>query len=492
MIRSSAPVLFLLLLLASCTHPPRQAQSSPVAARIWPDYSETVLPCNIAPTNFRIEDSATAYRCVARGANGKAIAVKGRNVRFPQKAWHALLEANRGGEICFEIYEKRDGRWLALPPIRNRVAPDPVDRYLTYRLIEPTYGMAGAMSITQRDLSSFAEKDIFNNQMDYDRLDGQCINCHSFQDWHASHFQFHVRQKDGGTVIARNGVLRKINLKADGFLSPGVYPSWHPSEELIAYSLNSTRQYFYSKGIDKTEVIDSDSDIILYDPVTNQARALLADSLQLETFPYWSPDGRMLYFASADITRLAPMKEYYFGPHYDELKYNLMRIPFDPATRRFGEKELFFDAAALDGSATFPRVSPDGKYLLFTMARFGQFHIWHRDADLYLTDLTTGTCRPLENVNSDEAESYHSWASNGRWIVFSSRRDDRTYTRLYLAWFDTEGNAHKPFLIPQRDPDRNLQLFKSYNLPEFTVDPVDLSPKTILKTVKKPAIQAQR
>ncbi|MBR6211870.1 MAG: PD40 domain-containing protein, partial [Bacteroidales bacterium] len=304
--------------------------------------------------------------------------------------------------------------------------------------------------------------------------------------------QFHVRQKDGGTVIARNGHISKVNLKAEGVLSPGVYPSWHPTEDLIAYSLNSTRQYFYSKGIDKTEVIDSDSDLILYDPAENKATVVAADTSALETFPSWAPDGKTLYYVSADITALAPMRQYYYGPHYDELKYNLMRIPFDPATRTFGEKETFFDAAALDKSATFPRVSPDGRYLLFTMAGFGQFHIWHRDADLFLSDLATGEWRRLENVNSEETESYHCWSSDGRWIVFSSRRGDRTYTRLYLAWFDGEGHAHKPFLLPHRNPERHDGLFKSYNIPEFTKEPVTISPKRFLKAVKGEAIQAQR
>ena len=482
----------LLLLPASCIREPRNAQPVSGEARIRPDYRDVAIPFNIAPLNFRIEDSARAYRCIARGDQGKPIRVAGRTVRFPMKAWHALLDANKGGEIQLAIYEKRGGRWEVFSSVRLFVAPDPVDRYLTYRLIEPTYGMAGAMSISQRDLSTFKEKDIFNNQLDYDRSQGQCINCHSFQNWHTDRMQFHVRLKDGGTVIADQGTLHKVNLKADGFLSAGVYPSWHPTENLLAYSLNRTQQYFYAKGLDKTEVIDADSDIMVYEPAANRARIIAGDSLHLETFPYWSPDGRTLYYASADVSRLAPMREYFYGAHYDELKYNLMRIPFDPETQSFGEAELFYDAASLDRSATFPRVSPDGRYLLFTLASFGQFHIWHRDADLYLTDLSTGELRPLSEVNSDEVESYHSWSSNGRWIVFASRRDDRTYTRLYLAWFDSEGRAHKPFLLPQRDPEQNIRLFKSYNIPEFTVDAVTISPKEFLRIIQEPAVQAER
>lgn len=481
-----------LFLSGACHGIPQDAQPSDVPARIWPDYKDVAIPCNIAPLVFQIEDKADAYRCLVRGNHGEALVADGRTVRIPIRSWRALLEANIGNEISFEIFEKNEGKWMVRPSFRLFVAPDPIDRYLTYRLIEPTYGMAGAMSISQRDLTTFREKDIFNNQLDYDRSAGQCINCHSFQNWHSDRMQFHIRQKDGGTIIADHGRISKVNLKADGFLSAGVYPSWHPTENLIAYSLNRTQQFFYAKGIDKTEVIDADSDIILYDPATHRAQMVAGDSLQLETFPYWSPDGRTLYYASAGISRLAPMREYFYGPHYDELKYNLMRIPFNPETRSFGTPECFFDAASSDKSATFPRISPDGRYLLFTLARFGQFHIWHRDADLYLQDLSTGDLRPLAEVNSEETESYHSWSSNGRWIVFSSRRDDRTYTRLYLAWFDAEGHAHKPFLLPQRNPEQNIRLFKSYNIPEFTVDATALSPKDFLKAVQGPAIQAER
>ena len=69
-------------------------------------------------------------------------------------------------------------------------------------------------------------------------------------------------------------------------------------------------------------------------------------------------------------------------------------------------------------------------------------------------------------VTSD-TESYHSWSSNSRWIVFSSRRIDGLYTRPYFAYIDEEGNASKPFLLPQKDTDYYHRFMKSYNIPEF-------------------------
>ena len=156
---------------------------------------------------------------------------------------------------------------------------------------------------------------------------------------------------------------------------------------------------------------------------------------------------------------------------------SIYRKTFDPKTKTFGEKEMVYDAAGEGKSATIPRISPDGRYLLFGLGEFGCFHIWHPDADLYLTDLTTMETRPLKEANSDQAESYHVWSSNGRWIMFATRRDDGNYSRLYISYFDKNGKAHKPFEVPQKDPDFYKYFLKSYNVPEFMVEPVSISPQ---------------
>ena len=110
--------------------------------------------------------------------------------------------------------------------------------------------------------------------------------------------------------------------------------------------------------------------------------------------------------------------------------------------------------------------------MLLTLARFGTFPIWHREADLWLLDLESGAIRAVDELNSDEADSYHSWSSGGAWVVFSSRRIDGRYTRLFLSHFDGNGHFSKPFLLPQEDPDMNQLRLKSYNIPEFITGPV--------------------
>ena len=466
---------------------PESFAGSSREAEIWPDYKDVTIPCNIAPLNFDIKDTAMRYLTVVSGDKGPSFEIEGRKIRIGLGRWRKLLEDNKGGKIHFKILEKSssEGSWEELPEITVNIAEETVDGFVAYRLIAPTYGMAGGMSIIQRNLASFKEKEVFNNMMDYDRDGGQCVNCHSFQAYGTDRFQFHVRQKDGGTVILDNGKIRKTNLKRDGILSAGVYPSWHPTDNLIAYSVNSTYQNFFSTGGHKTEVIDNGSDLILYDVATDSVTPILNDSLQMETFPYWAPDGKTLFFCQASLEGIGKSSGGRITNDYDKVHYNIMRIGFDPSSRKFSQPELVFDAASLGCSATFPRLSPDGRHLLFTMGDFGNFHIWHKESDLYMMDYPGGSIRRLENVNSSDTESYHSWSSDGRWIIFSSRREDGLYTRLYLAYFDKEGKAHKPFIIPRKDPSDYKDLYKSYNIPEFTRDPVRQGPKQFLKVVRK-------
>ena len=121
---------------------------------------------------------------------------------------------------------------------------------------------------------------------------------------------------------------------------------------------------------------------------------------------------------------------------------------------------------------------------MFTMGHYGVFHIWHREADLYLLDLTTGQVRAMDEINSPETESYHAWSSNGRWVVFSSRRDDGSYTRPFFAHIDANGVGSKPFELPQADPDYHRQLLKCYNIPEFMRGPVEVTPQKFASVLK--------
>jgi Tol biopolymer transport system component len=186
----------------------------------------------------------------------------------------------------------------------------------------------------------------------------------------------------------------------------------------------------------------------------------------METFPNWSPDGRYLYFSRTLADSLTS---------YKSIRYDIYRIAFDPSQAKFGETEAVFKATAKGKSASFPRISPDGNYLLCTLHDYGTFPIWHKEADLCLVDLATGKSEVPTLVNSDDTDSYHSWAQNSRWIVFSSRRYDGRYTKLYISYLNKEGEFQKAFLLPQRDPGFYDDFFYSYNRPELITGAIEVN-----------------
>ena len=161
---------------------------------------------------------------------------------------------------------------------------------------------------------------------------------------------------------------------------------------------------------------------------------------------------------------------------YLDTHYSLCRIDFDAETETFGDKvDTLYNARDTKMSVSFPRISPDGKYLVFTLHQYGNFSIWQKDADLYMLNLADNTIQPMDEINTDQSESYHSWSDNNRWMVFSSRRIDGLYTRPFFTYIDENGKAHKPFMLPQRDPEYNLLLLKSFNVPEFSYNAVSIS-----------------
>ena len=157
----------------------------------------------------------------------------------------------------------------------------------------------------------------------------------------------------------------------------------------------------------------------------------------------------------------------------DSIRYNLCRIDFDPATGTFGDQiETVIDAAVQQQSISFPRPSYDGRFLCYTLSDYGQFSIWHHEADLYLLHLATGESVPMHAANSDDTESFHNWSTNSRWLVFSSRRDDGLFTRPYFCHVDAKGVVSKAFMLPQRNPRRFYRdRFFSFNVPDFIVRP---------------------
>lgn len=481
---------FVVTLFSCSSHPdvPANAKNVGSLPSLYPDYCNVTVPCNIAPLNFMLSDE-NFTECVARittpDGNSDTYG-EGRKVIIPEDDWNDILKASRGKSIAVEVWGKKNYEWLSFKKFSISVANDSIDGYISYRLIEPSYLIYDYMEISQRNLSSFNEETIYNNKVACQDKKGQCINCHSYQNYKTDNMLFHVRVTNGGTVIVNDGKLSKVDLKRDNTISAGVYPSWHPTEKLVAFSTNTTRQLFHTGNVNKTEVFDLASDLILYDVAKDDVSIVSADTTRLEVFPTWSPDGKYLYYCCT----LPDTSTVNMHTKYKNVQYNLYRRSFDLKTRHFGEEELVYDAVSKSRSISLPRVSPDGKYVIFAEGQYGCFNIWHHDADIKIIPVPTSGVTveipdALDLLNSKKyAESYPSWSSNGKWIMCASRRDDGNYSRVYISYFDGK-KAHKAFELPQRDPEHNMLRLKSYNRPEFMVEPVKQSLNDFKHVVEK-------
>lgn len=467
--------MMLLLVVTACREGLEPSEVKSENPDIFPDYIGVTIPTNIAPLNFKGKGDYSAIDAKIEGSKKGIIQVQDKQViQIPPKKWAQILEENKGDSIQITVSVKQNDKWIQYAPFPIYISKSPMDNHLVYRLIAPGYEIYSKMGIYQRDLTSFKQEPIIENTL----IPGSCVNCHSFSQNNPKNMSFHIRGKKGGTILMKNGKIELLSTKTDSTMSKFVYPYWHPSGDYIVYSLNKTKQMFHSSKKERVEVVDFASDLVVYDVKKNQAIA--CDQLMkkdvFETFPSFSSDGRTLYFCQAEQKEIPS--------EYKEIRYNLCSISFNPEDGSLGEKiDTLFNASAQNKSVTFPRPSPDGQYIMFTLVDYGNFSIWHKEADLYLYNTETGDCRPISEVNSDDTESYHSWSSNSRWFVFSSRRLNGLYTRPFIASINEKGTVSKPFLLPQKTPDFYLDLMQSFNIPEFVNGRVDIDPNEIEKAV---------
>ena len=444
--------------------------------QISPDYSGVVIPPNIAPLNFAVREPGDRFVARIRSETGDKIEIAGNSakIRIPPRRWRTLLDANRGKDLLVDVYTEVDGRWRRFESIVNRIAKEHIDGHIAYRLIGPVQTQWHDMGVYQRDLASYTETAILEGLA----IGGACVNCHSFAGNDPGRMFLDIRSEDFGNcaVLVADGKANKTNGRFG-------YTAWHPSGRLAAYTIDKFRQLFHTAGAEVRDVVDLDAALAYYTVDTAAGKMIpgASDKQRLETFPAWSPDGQYLYYCSAPILwtdrdALPPVR-------YNEVKYDLMRIGYDIRTDQWGKPETVLSARQTGLSILMPRISPDGRFLLFCMCDYGGFPVHRTDSDLYMMDLPTGEYAKLE-VNSRFSESWHSWSSNSRWIAFSSKRRGGDFTRCYISFVDQAGRVHKPFVIPTSDPEFYDSFLKTISVPELITGPVPVDGDSVARAVR--------
>jgi hypothetical protein len=433
---------------------------------ITPDYVNVVIPPNIAPLNFYIHQKAEKYHIEISSKEGETIIIEqtAPSIKISEFKWHKLLNANKGNTLNIKVFGYNN-KWEKYKTITDSIVSDSIDKYLVYRLINGAYILWKKMGIYQRNVETFEQTPIFENSS----ADDACVNCHMFSKHNPDNMQLHLRGKLGGTLIWHDKKLKKINTKVSRAIGACAYPSWHPGGNLIAYSVNVIRQNMTSDHTETQFVFDKLSDIVLYNIKTNTLHSYpVLSTKNRENLPSWSPDGKTMYYISAPEYNADSV-------HKLVEKYSMVRISYDEANNTFSTPDTLIRSSETGKSITFPVASPDGKYLLFGMVNHGYFPVYNADCDIYILDL--GTMKYVKApFNSSAADSYHSWSSSGRWIAFSSKRMDNTYSRTFFSYFDKNGKAYKPFVLPQEDPLFYDSFMKNFNRPEMVTGKVQLNP----------------
>jgi tetratricopeptide (TPR) repeat protein len=205
-----------------------------------------------------------------------------------------------------------------------------------------------------------------------------------------------------------------------------------------------------------------------YDPAAGHLQALPGadDAGYVHTDAVWSPDGKYIVFGRAAAKDAYPpgaaIAESANDANETQIRYDLYRIPFNDG--KGGRAEPIAGASFNGMSNSFPKVSPDGRWIVYVQARNGQ--LMRPDSQLYIVPAAGGEARRM-NCNTRLMNSWHSFSPNGRWLVFSSKSRS-PYTQMFLTHLDADGNDSPAILI-----ENSTAANRAVNIPEFVNIPPD-------------------
>lgn len=308
-----------------------------------------------------------------------------------------------------------------------------------------------------------------------------CANCHSFsRDGRTLALDVDGPQNDKG-MFAIVPVARRTQVRTEDVFSWNEFtgkPAGHrtigflaqiaPDARHALVTLNEEMFVANFKDYRLLQVFYPTRGILgYYDRTTKRIRALPgADNPSfVQTDGVWSPDGKTVVFARAAARDAypegRPMPLCAGDPNETPIQYSLYRVAFNAGQ---GGRAQPIEGAANNGwSNSFPRVSPDGKWIVYVRSKNGQ--LMRPDGRLMIIPAQGGTPREMR-CNTSLMNSWHSFSPNGRWMVFSSKSRS-PYTQMFLTHIDEQGNDSPPVLI-----ENATAANRAVNLPEF----VNLAP----------------
>jgi len=405
--------------------------------------------------------------------------------------WQALKERAASSPATVALYGFRQaepGRVLSKGRMRLSTSADPVGAPIFYRDVplmpsQTEEGVIKPLAKGALPLITWRLRDVAKTESRAMLTDmPTCANCHSFSnDGRTMGMDVDGPQGDRG-AYALVPVSDRVSIgyrdvltwnafpgKPKDFMTIGFLSRVSPDGRHVISTVNESlyvqnfwnykfNQVFYpTRGI-----------LAVY---SRQTRAIASlpgadDPAFVHCDPVFSPDGKTVVFARAKARDAyvpgRPLATYAGDPNETPIQYDLYRVPFEDG--RGGEAEPIEGAGRNGMSNSFPKVSPDGRFIVFVQAKNGQ--LMRPDSKLYIVPFEGGTAR-LMRCNLPLMNSWHSYSPNGRWMVFSSK-SNTPYTQMFLTHIDAEGNDSPAILI-----ENSTAANRAVNLPEFVAAPYD-------------------
>jgi tetratricopeptide (TPR) repeat protein len=323
-----------------------------------------------------------------------------------------------------------------------------------------------------------------------------CANCHSFsRDGKTLGLDLDGPQNDKG-LYALAAVGPRMSIRNEDVIS---WEAFRPGAGLDTrvgfmsqvspdgrYVVTTVNVAFYSANFKDYRFLQvfypTRGILAFYDRVTRRMQPLPGadDPRYVHTNAVWSPDGSYLVFARAKAvdpyTEGAKPAAYANDPAETQIRYDLYRIPFNAG--KGGHAEPVTGASQNGRSNSFPKISPDGRWIVFVEARNGL--LMRPDSQLYIVPAQGGQARRMR-CNTALMNSWHSFSPDGRWLVFSSKSQS-PYTQMFLTHLDVNGVDTSPVRI-----ENATAANRAVNIPEF----VNL-PKERLLNIDVPAAEFYR
>ena len=403
-----------------------------------------------------------------------------RRWRIPDNVWNRIRSAANGGAwATIEVRGiDREGLWSkgresvhCSQTVRLTVSDDPADDAIIYRLVSPPF-------INKKTPDMFVRKlDETHDRLFLSAHEQYCLNCHTFSSKSGTDGKLCLQVRYLGGRDVKNRVYFAVyDLNAQQGrrtvlpfeIQMTTFMGWSPDGTKLAFSANQQIATFSPIVFETQWAGQPTSDIAVYDTERNDVVLLPGASgpEAIELYPCWTPDGKRIVFSS---TRK--------GAHASKTKYDLCEIRYGDDDDAKAERVCdcyhkpvgWVERRTADGkthrerqSSFYARFSPDGKWLSWVQADHGS--LIKASSDVYLMRWRPrGEVKRLACNVPWAADSWHSWSSNSKWIVFASKRDDGIFARLYMTHIDDDGNASPAVRLPLVDGDVRV----SFNIPEF-------------------------